>query len=145
MDSFHTIMEDHLKIDHVALAVRSIEQASVFWGALGLDVLPREKIASEGVFTAMIPIGDSRIELLEPLEDHTPVGRFLLKRGEGLHHVALRVSDIRKTFEDMKQADVKLASGQIQIGSEGHLYFFVHPSSAAGMLLEICQDPPTHV
>jgi methylmalonyl-CoA/ethylmalonyl-CoA epimerase len=128
------------KIDHVGIAVSSIADARVFYERLGLNVLHAEAVEQEGVLTAMIPVGDSRIELLEPLGADTPVGRFLARRGPGLHHVALHVDDISRAFEELKQSGVRLVSDDIQIGAGGHLYFFVHPSSAAGVLVEICQD-----
>jgi methylmalonyl-CoA/ethylmalonyl-CoA epimerase len=93
------------------------------------------------VRVAMIPVDESRIELLEPTMDDSPVGKFLAKRGEGLHHVALHVDDISATLEELKAKGARLISDEIQIGAGGHLYFFVHPASAGGVLLEICQDP----
>ena len=88
----------------------------------------------------MIPVGESRIELLEALGPDTPVGKFLAKRGPGLHHVALHVNDISTAFDEMKARGLKVLSDDIQIGAGGHLYFFIHPSSAGGVLTEICQD-----
>jgi methylmalonyl-CoA/ethylmalonyl-CoA epimerase len=129
------------KIDHLGIAVKSIAAARRFYETLGLKLLHEEKVEQEGVLTAMIPLGESRIELLEPLGDDTPVARFLARRGEGLHHVALHVDDISHTFEELKQAGARLINDDIQIGAGGHYYFFVHPSSAGGVLLEICQDP----
>jgi methylmalonyl-CoA/ethylmalonyl-CoA epimerase len=128
------------KIDHLGIAVKNIAEARRFYEALGLNLMHQEKVEQEGVLTAMIPVGDSRIELLEPLSEDTPVGRFLARRGEGLHHVAFHVDDISRVFEELKQSGAKLISDDIQIGAGGHLYFFVHPSSAAGVLVEICQD-----
>ncbi len=131
-------------IDHLGLAVKSIAQARRFYESLGLVVAHEEEVQQEGVRTAMLPLGDSRIELLEPLAEDTPVGRFLARHGEGLHHVAIHVEDISATFDEMKRSGVKLASPAIQTGAGGHLYFFVHPASASGALVEICQDPPAH-
>jgi methylmalonyl-CoA/ethylmalonyl-CoA epimerase len=129
------------RIDHLGIAVKSIATARVFYEAVGLAVTHEEEVAHEGVRTAMVPVGESRIELLEPLADDTPVGKFLGKRGEGLHHVALHVDDISATLEQMKNRGVEIASPHIQTGAGGHLYFFVHPRSAGGVLVEICQDP----
>ena len=129
-----------LKIDHLGIAVSSIEEARAFYELLGLTVIQEETIEEEGVKTAMIPVGESRIELLEPISPDTTVGRFLSKRGPGLHHVALHVNDISAAYEDMKSRGLKLLSDDIQIGAGGHLYFFIHPSSAGGVLTEICQD-----
>ncbi len=118
-----------------------MRQARGFYEALGLTVLHEEEVEHEQVRTAMIPAGDSRIELLEPTSPDSAVGRFLEKRGEGLHHVALHVDDISATLEELKAKGVRLVSDEIQIGSGGHYYFFVHPESTGGVLLEICQDP----
>jgi methylmalonyl-CoA/ethylmalonyl-CoA epimerase len=130
-----------IQIDHLGIAVRSIESARGFYEALGLSIVHEETVAHEQVHTAMIPIEGSRIELLEPMSEDSPVGRFLNKRGEGLHHVALHVDDIAATLQALKARGASLISEEIQVGAGGHLYFFVHPSSAGGVLLEICQDP----
>lgn len=134
-----------LKIDHLGIAVTSIAESRAFYEALGLTIVQEETIEEEGVKTAMIPVGESRIELLEPTSADTPVGRFLNKRGPGLHHVALHVNDISATFEEMKSRGLKLLSDDLQIGAGGHVYFFIHPSSAGGVLTEICQDSISNV
>jgi len=133
------------KIDHLGIAVKSIAAARGFYEALGLHVVHEETVEHEQVRTAMIPVDESRIELLEPTAEDSPVGKFLTKRGEGLHHVALHVDDISSTLEELKARGARLISDEIQIGAGGHLYFFVHPSSAGGVLLEICQDPISDV
>lgn len=130
-------------IDHLGIAVRSIAQARRLYESLGLRVLHEETVEHEQVRTAMIPAGEARIELLEPTSPESPVGKFLAKRGEGLHHVALQVENISLALETLKAQGARLISEQIQTGAGGHLYFFVHPASAGGVLLEICQDPPT--
>src|SRR6201999_2738299 len=127
-------------IDHLGIAVRSIAQAQRLYQALGLTVLKEEE-EDEGVRSVMIPMGESRLRLLEPLDKTTSVGKFIEQHGEGLHHVALHVDDISGTFEEMKQAGVRLISEEIEIGTGGRLHFLVHPSAANGVLLEICQDP----
>jgi methylmalonyl-CoA/ethylmalonyl-CoA epimerase len=129
------------KIDHLGIAVESIASARSFYEALGLRITHEETIEHEQVRTAMIPVGDSRIELLEPLRSDSAVGRFLEKRGPGLHHVALHVDDISAALASLKARGARLISDKIQVGAGGHLYFFVHPSSAGGVLLEICQEP----
>jgi methylmalonyl-CoA/ethylmalonyl-CoA epimerase len=133
------------KIDHVGIAVRSIAQARRPYEALGLSVLEEGEADQEGVRSVMIPLGESRLQLLEPLDKATPVGEFLSQHGEGLHHLALHVDDISGTFEDMKQAGISLISDEIQIGENGRLHFWVAPSASSGVLLEICQDPITAV
>ncbi len=132
-------------IDHLGIAVRSIAAARVFYEALGMEVLQIEEVEQEKVRTAMIPAGESRIELLEPTSEDSPVGRFLAKHGEGLHHVALHVEDISGTLEAMKAKGVRLVDDELQTGAGGHLYFFIHPESAGGVLVEICQDEITGV
>jgi methylmalonyl-CoA/ethylmalonyl-CoA epimerase len=127
-------------IDHLGIAVKSIAAARGFYEALGLHVVHEETVEQEQVRTAMIPVGESRIELLEPTVEDSPVGRFLAKRGEGLHHIALHVDDISGTLEAMKAKGVRLVSEDLQVGAGGHLYFFIHPESAGGVLVEICQD-----
>lgn len=128
------------QIDHLGIAVESIEAARAFYEAIGLHITQEEVVEHEQVRTAMLPIGKSRIELLEPTGPESTIARFLQKRGPGLHHVALRVDDIAATLASLKARGVRLVSEQIQTGAGGHLYFFVHPSSAGGVLLEICQD-----
>jgi methylmalonyl-CoA/ethylmalonyl-CoA epimerase len=132
-------------IDHLGIAVKSIAGARGFYEALGLSVVHEEVVEAEQVRAALIPVGESRIELLEPTAEDSPVGRFLAKRGEGLHHIALHVDDISGTLEAMKAKGVRLVSDEIQIGAGGHLYFFIHPESAGGVLIEICQDEVTGV
>jgi methylmalonyl-CoA/ethylmalonyl-CoA epimerase len=129
-----------VKIDHLGIAVKSIEQARSFYEALGLAVLEDER-EEEGVRSVMVPLGDSQLRLLQPLGSNTPLGKFLDQHGEGLHHLALHVDDISSTFEEMKQSGVKLLSEDIEIGAGGRLHFLVDPSAANGVLLEICQDP----
>jgi methylmalonyl-CoA/ethylmalonyl-CoA epimerase len=128
------------KIDHLGIAVNNIEQARRLYETLGFTVLEEEE-GEEGVRSVMIPLGESRVRLLEPLDKGTDLGKFLAQHGEGLHHLALHVDDISGTFEEMKQAGVRLISEEIEIGAGGRLHFLVDPSAANGVLLEICQDP----
>jgi methylmalonyl-CoA/ethylmalonyl-CoA epimerase len=128
------------KIDHVGIAVKSIAQARGLYEVLGLAVLEEEQ-EDEGVRSVMIPLGESRVRLLEPHNQETDLGRFLAQHGEGLHHLAVHVDDISGVFEEMKQAGMRVLSEEIQIGASGRLHFLVDPSAANGVLLEICQDP----
>lgn len=128
------------KIDHLGIAVESIAAVRGFYEALGLRVEQEEVVEHEQVRTAMIPVGESRIELLEPLREDSAVGRFLKKRGPGLHHVALHVPDIAATLAELKARGARLISEEVQVGAGGHLYFFVHPAGTGGVLLEVCQD-----
>ena len=104
---------------------------------LGMSVSHEETVEHEQVKTAMLPMGDSRIELLEPTAEDSTIGRFLAKRGEGLHHVAVRVDGIDARFAAMQAAGIRLASDQVRVGAGGHRYFFVHPASTGGVLLEL--------
>ena len=128
------------EIDHLGIAVKSLAQAKTFYQNLGMQVMPEETVAQEKVRLAMVPLGESRIELLEPLSDDSPIAKFLAKRGEGLHHVSLRVDNLASTVENLKKSGVRLINEQIQVGAGGHLYVFVHPSSAGGVLLELCEE-----
>jgi len=132
-------------IDHLGIAVKSIATARGFYEALGLTVVHEEVVEEEQMRTAIIPIGESRIDLLEPTSQDSPVGRFLAEHGEGLNHVALHVDDISGTLEGLKARGARLVSEELQVGPDGRLYFFVHPESAGGVLVEICQDEITGV
>jgi methylmalonyl-CoA epimerase len=118
------------KIDHLGIAVKSIEQARRLYETLGLTVLVEEE-EDEGVRSAMIPLGESSLRLIESKD----------KEKEGLQHLALHVDDISGAFEELKQAGVPLLSEEIEIGAGGRLHFMVNPSASNGVLLEICQDP----
>ena len=127
-------------IDHLGIAVKSLAEARKFYEKLGLQVMPEETVEGEKVRLAMVPIGESRIELLEPTSPESAIARFLEKRGEGLHHVALHVADLAGTVARLKASGTRLVSEDIKIGAGGHLYVFVHPSSAGGVLLELVED-----
>lgn len=122
-----------------------MQQARSFYELLGMKPGPEEIVEHEQVRTVMVPAGESRIELLEPTSPDSVIGRFIDRRGEGLHHVALHVDDIADVLAEMKGAGMKLVSDDLKIGAGGHLYFFVHPSSTGGVLVEICQDADADV
>jgi LAO/AO transport system kinase len=127
-------------IDHLGIAVKSIEAALGFYeGQLGMQAAMRENVPHEKVNVAMLPAGGPRIELLEPTDADSVVGRFLAKRGEGLHHVALRVPDLASVIERLKTAGARLLN-EPQTGAGGHRYVFVHPASTGGVLLELIED-----
>ncbi len=132
-------------IDHLGIAVRSIAEARKIYEALGLRVVHQEEDTEEQVVTATIPAGEGRIVLLEPTSAESPVGRFLAERGEGVYHVALHVDDISATLETLKARGTRLIGDDIQTAADGHLYFYIHPESAGGVLIEICQDEITGV
>jgi methylmalonyl-CoA epimerase len=126
-------------IDHLGIAVKSLSSAKVIYEKLGLTVSSEEVVEGERVKVVMIPVGESRLELLEPTTDDSTVAKFLAKRGEGLHHVSLRVPDLAAAVTKLKQDGVRLVSDEIKIGAGGHRYVFVHPSSAGGVLLELVE------
>ena len=132
-------------IDHLGIAVKSLAEAKKFYEKLGMEVMPDEIVEPEKVRLAMVPIGESRIELLEPTSPDSAIARFLEKRGEGLHHVALHVSDLAATVERLKASGTRLVSNEIKVGAGGHRYVFVHPASAGGVLLELVEDAPKGV
>jgi LAO/AO transport system kinase len=126
-----------LRLDHLGVAVKSIAAARGFYEALGLVVSHEETVEHEQVKTAMLPLGESRIELLEATEEDSTIGRFLAKRGEGLHHVAVHIEDVDAMFARLTKQGVRLASDAVRVGAGGHRYFFVHPASTGGVLLEL--------
>ncbi|MGH9508568.1 MAG: methylmalonyl-CoA epimerase [Terriglobales bacterium] len=127
-------------IDHLGIAVKSLVAARRFYEKLGLSAEGEEVVPHEKVRVAMFPVGESRIELLEATTDDSAIARFIAKRGEGLHHVALRVPDLRAAVARLKQEGTRFVSEEIQVGAGGHRYVFVHPSSAGGVLVELCED-----
>ena len=126
-------------IDHLGIAVPALDVAVAFYESLGLAVAHRETVATEKVRVAMLPAGESRIELLEPTAADSPIARFLEKRGGGLHHVALRVPDLPAAVERLRAAGARLLN-EPRAGAGGHLYVFVHPASTGGVLLELIQE-----
>ena len=128
------------KIDHLGIAVRALDTALAFYEKqLGFTVELRETVPQEKVNVAMLPAGDSRIELLEATEPDSVIAKFVEKRGEGLHHVAIRVPDLAATVARLKANGARLLN-EPRPGAGGHLYVFVHPSSTGGVLLELIQQ-----
>ena len=126
-------------IDHLGIAVRSVKAAKTIYENLGLNASSEETVEGEQVHVAMIPVGESRIELLEPTSETSTVAKFLAKRGEGLHHICLRVPDLKSAVDRLKQDNVRLVSEEIKVGAGGHRYVFVHPSSTGGVLMELVE------
>lgn len=126
-------------IDHLGIAVRSLDEALAFYEAqLGLDVSARETVAQEKVNVAMLQLGDPRIELLESSESDSVIAKFIEKRGEGLHHVALKVPDLTKVVDRLRSSGARILN-EPRAGAGGQLYVFVHPESTGGVLLELIQ------
>lgn len=129
-----------MKIEHIGIATHKIDDALGFWrDALGLRVVEKEEVAEQGVRVAMLPVGEPRVELLEPLSESSPVAKFLEKRGPGIHHIAVRVDDIRATLARLKEQGVRLIDDAPRTGVGGSLVAFVHPSAAGGVLLELVE------
>lgn len=126
-------------IDHLGIAVKSLTDAKAIYEKLGLAISPEEIVEGEQVRVVMVPIGESRLELLEPTSENSVIAKFLSKRGEGLHHISLRVPDLETAVARLKTDGVRLVSNEIKIGAGGHRYVFVHPSSTNGVLLELVE------
>jgi methylmalonyl-CoA epimerase len=126
-------------IDHLGIAVKSLSAAKNIYETLGLTASADEVVEGEQVRVAMLPVGESRLELLEATSESSAIAKFIAKRGEGLHHVCLRVPDLSAIVERLKQDGVRLVSNEIKVGAGGHRYVFVHPSSAGGVLLELVE------
>ena len=127
------------EIDHIGIAVKSLVAAKAIYEKLGLSISPEETVEQEQVRLVMIPVGESRLELLEATSENSTIAKFIGKRGEGLHHVCLRVPDLPATVERLKKDGVRLVSEEIKTGAGGHKYVFVHPSSTGGVLLELVE------
>ncbi len=130
---------NNFEIDHLGIAVRSLDAALIFYQEqLGLPATPRETVEQEKVNVIMLPAGGPRIELLEATSPDSVIAKFIEKRGEGLHHVALKVPDLAGTVERLKAHGARLLN-EPRAGAGGHFYVFVHPSSTGGVLLELIQ------
>jgi len=131
-----------MKIDHIGIATNNIDEiAAVYRDALGMTVAETEEVASQKVRVAMLPIGESRIELLEATSDDSPISKFLAKRGPGVHHVAFNVPDIRAALAELKTKGARLIDEEPRTGAGGCLVAFIHPSSTGGVLIELVESP----
>ncbi len=128
------------QIDHIGIAVKSLVAAKAIYEKLGLSISPEETVEQEQVRLVMVPVGESRLELLEATSEDSTVAKFIAKRGEGLHHVCLRVPDLPAAVARLKKDGVRMVSEEIKIGAGGHRYVFVHPSSTGGVLLELAEE-----
>lgn len=129
-----------MKIDHLGIATKGIDEALKFWSeALGLENVHTEIVEDQKVRVAMLPLGESRIELLEPTSEDSPISKFLEKRGGGIHHIAVAVEDIEASLAKLKANGMRLIDESPRVGAEGCLVAFVHPSSTNGVLLELVQ------
>ncbi|MCI0660050.1 MAG: methylmalonyl-CoA epimerase [Acidobacteria bacterium] len=129
-----------VKIDHLGIAVSSLDEAVNFWrDGLGLLLQEIEVVEDQGVRVAILPVGESRIELLEATGEETPVGKFIAKRGPGIHHLSLEVNDLKAMLGELKKRGVRLIDQEPRVGAGGALIAFIHPSSTGGVLIELAQ------
>jgi methylmalonyl-CoA epimerase len=129
-----------MKIDHIGIAVKSLADAvKMYETTIGLKVSAYETVEDQGVSLAMIPVGDSRIELLEPLHAESPIQKFMAKRGEGIHHIAVAVDNIEEALERFKAAGARLIDTVPRRGAHNSKIAFIHPSSTHGVLLELVE------
>jgi methylmalonyl-CoA/ethylmalonyl-CoA epimerase len=127
-------------LDHIGIAVANLEEALRFYrDALGLEIEPPEEVVSQRVRAHFVPVGSAAIELLEATADTSPIARYLARRGPGIHHITLRVDDIRAALDRLKAQGVRLIDEQPREGAHGSLVAFIHPSSAHGVLVELKQ------
>ncbi len=129
-----------LKIDHIGIAVNSIENGKSFWtDVLGLDFEGDETVAAQKVTTAFFPVGESEVELLESTAPDGPIARFIEKKGEGIQHIAFRVDNIENALAELKQKGVRLIDETPRIGAGGAKIAFLHPKATSGVLVELCE------
>jgi methylmalonyl-CoA/ethylmalonyl-CoA epimerase len=132
-----------MKIDHIGIATRGIDEAANFWlTALGVSAIETEEVADQKVRVAMLPVGESRIELLEATSADSPISKFIEKRGPGIHHLAVKVDNIHDALAQLKENGARLIDAEPRQGAGGCLVAFVHPSSTGGVLLELVQKAP---
>jgi methylmalonyl-CoA epimerase len=127
-------------LDHLGIAVRSLADAKAIYEKLGLPVSSEEVVPGENVRVVMVPIGETRLELLEPTSNDSVIAKFIAKRGEGLHHISLRVPDLKAAVQKLKAEGTRLVSDEIKVGAGGHRYIFLHPSSTSGVLIELVES-----
>ena len=129
-----------MQIDHIGIAVKSLADAvKVYEDMIGLKVSGYDQVDDQGVRVAMLPLGDSRIELLEPIRPDSPIEKFMAKRGEGIHHIAVRVDNIEAALERFKAAGARLIDTSPRIGAHNTRIAFIHPASTHGVLLELVE------
>lgn len=128
------------KIDHIGIAVRSLDEKLPFYTEnLHMELLGIEAVESEGVKVAFLKIGESKIELLEPLHDESPIAKYIEKRGEGIHHIALGVDDIDGRIEELKANGLRMINEEAKTGAGGARIAFIHPASSGKVLYELCE------
>ncbi len=128
------------KVSHIGVAVKDLERAKEIFRTLGLEVEGEEVVEDQKVKVAFIPVGETRIELLEATSPDSPVAKFIEKRGEGVHHLALGVDNVEAMLEELKAKGVRLVDEKPRRGAHNTLIAFLHPKSTGGLLLELCQE-----
>ena len=129
------------KIEHIGIAVKNLDDSeSLFSKLLGSESYKREEVESEAVITSFFKNGPNKIELIAPLGDHSPLARSIEKRGEGIHHIAFAVSDIRREMKRLKSEGFTLLNEEPKRGADNKLVCFIHPKSANGVLIELCEE-----
>ena len=126
-------------LDHLGIAVRSLTDAKAVYEKLGLALSQEEVVLSEKVRVVMVPVGETRLELLEATSEDSVIAKFISKRGEGLHHISIRVPDLKAVVQKLKAEGTRLVSNEIKIGAGGHRYIFLHPSGTSGVLIELVE------
>lgn len=127
-------------VDHIGIAVRKIDDALAFWeDCLGFECTGRETVPEHGTTTAFLNTKGTQLELIEPTDETSPVARFLERRGEGIHHISIRVDDIDSAVEHARSRGLEVVSEHPRIGTNGARIAFIHPRSSGGVLLELCQ------
>ncbi len=130
------------KIDHIGIAVKSLEASlPLYTEHLKLKLLGIEEVESEGVKVAFLKVGESKIELLEPLNNESPIAKFIEKKGEGIHHIALGVDDIKNRVKEIKEKGLRMINDEPKTGAGGAQIAFMHPKSTGGVLYELCEKP----
>ena len=133
------------RIDHIGVAVESIDDAlALYQAAFGMTLVHREVVEAQGVEAVLLDVGENHVELLQPLGPDTPVGKYLAKRGPGIHHIAYQVPDINAALEALKAQGVRLIDESPRVGIRGSLVAFAHPKSTGGVLTEIVQPAEAH-
>lgn len=127
------------RLNHIGIAVRSLNERLALYRALGLDIKGEEEVTSQKVKVAFLPFEGSQIELLEPTAQESPIAGFIEKKGEGLHHICFEVDDIRSAMADLKAQGFQLLSDEPRPGAHGSQVCFIHPKSGGGVLIELCQ------
>ena len=133
------------KIDHIGIAVKSIQQSLEYYqDILGMNLEGLETVESQGVTVAFLNAGNTKLELLEPLSEESPVAKFIEKRGEGIHHIALGVSDIQERINEIKEKGIKMINEEPKKGAHGAKVAFLHPKSTGSVLYELCERGEDH-